>query len=93
MFQSEDTQRSNRQANPYDPEWESYFEERIGLQMKDNLKDRKVLLGLWSEQDGYCSICSQKITKDTGWNIHHIERRVDGEKNIITNRNRSPGIR
>ena len=73
------------EANPYDPEWEIYFEERLGLQMLNNLKERKRLLRLWFEQDGICPICSQKITKETGWNIHHIVRRTDGGKETMDN--------
>ena len=33
-------------ANPYDPEWETYFEERLGLQMKANLQGYRRLLRL-----------------------------------------------
>ncbi len=73
------------EANPYDPEWEIYFEERLGLQMLDNLKDRKRLLRLWFNQEGICSICCQKITKESGWNIHHIKRRVDCGKDTMDN--------
>jgi RNA-directed DNA polymerase len=73
------------EANPYDPQWEEYFEERTGLQMLDNLRDRKKLLRLWFEQDGICSICFQKITKESGWAIHHIVRRIDGGKDTINN--------
>lgn len=31
-------------ANPLDPAWEAYFEDRIGAKMKDNLAGRKRLL-------------------------------------------------
>lgn len=72
-------------ANPYDPEWELYFEERIGLQMVDNLKERKRLLRLWFGQEGICPICTQKITKESGWHIHHIQRRVDGGNETMAN--------
>src|SRR5262249_38504983 len=54
------------EANPYDLDWEVYFEEKIGLQMSDNLKERKRLLRLWFGQEGICPICQQKITKDSG---------------------------
>ena len=73
------------EANPYDPDWEFYFEERIGLQMLDNLKERKRLLRLWFGQEGICPICQQKITKESGWNIHHIQRRTDGGKETMDN--------
>jgi RNA-directed DNA polymerase len=73
------------EANPYDPAWETYFEERIGLQMLEDLKERKRLLRLWFSQDGICPVCSQKITKMSGWNIHHIIRRTDGGKETMNN--------
>lgn len=68
-------------ANPFDPEWETYFEERVGFKMVGDLKGRKRLIRLWLDQDGKCPICGERITKDTGWNIHHIVRRTDGGSN------------
>lgn len=73
------------EANPYDPEWESYFETRIGFQMMKHLKGRKKLLLLWLAQDGNCLICQQRITKGTGWHLHHLRRKVDGGKNTFEN--------
>jgi RNA-directed DNA polymerase len=72
-------------ANPYDRKWEVYFEERSGLQMLDDLTERRKLLRLWFEQEGICTICLQKITKETGWNIHHLVRKVDGGKHTMNN--------
>jgi RNA-directed DNA polymerase len=72
-------------ANPYDLAWEAYFEERLGFKMLDNLKQKKRLLRLWYAQDGICPNCHQKITKETGWNIHHIKRRTDGGKETMDN--------
>src|SRR5262245_49186182 len=40
-------------ANPYDPGWETYFEERVGLQMKENLRGYEKLLKLWYETRKY----------------------------------------
>ncbi|MEW6737323.1 MAG: group II intron reverse transcriptase/maturase [Acidobacteriota bacterium] len=73
------------EANPYDPVWEIYYEERLGFKMLDNLKWKKKLLHLWYAQDGICPTCHQKITKQTGWNIHHIKRRTDGGKETMDN--------
>ena len=73
-------------ANPYDPTWEMYFEERLGVKMVQNLKGKRQLISLWKEQNGLCPICHQKITKLTGWNNHHIERRVDGGADRRENR-------
>ena len=54
------------EANPYAPEWETYFERRLDVQMEANLKGYKKLLRLWLEQQGLCPVCDQKITKITG---------------------------
>lgn len=72
-------------ANPFLPEWESYFEERIALQMKASLYGYDKLLRLWFKQDGICPLCVQKITRDTGWNLHHRIRLVDGGDDSMTN--------
>ncbi len=73
-------------ANPYDPAWEMYFEERLGVKMVHNLKGKRQLIYLWKEQNGLCPVCHQKITKLTGWNNHHIVRRVDGGADRRENR-------
>jgi RNA-directed DNA polymerase len=72
-------------ANPFNPEWEEYFEKRLGLQMKENLRGRNKLLILWYMQEGLCPNCNDKITKETGWNIHHIQRKTDGGKGSVAN--------
>jgi len=72
-------------ANPFDPEWETYFEDRIGTKMKGNLAGRKRLLSLWLAQEGKCPVCGETITKDSGWHIHHLIRRVDGGSNLREN--------
>jgi RNA-directed DNA polymerase len=40
------------EANPYDPLWETYFEERLDMKMASNLHERRKLLYLWKEQNG-----------------------------------------
>lgn len=73
-------------ANPYDPAWKSYFEQRQGVEMEENLKGGQQLLYLWKEQRGICPICKQKITKLTGWHNHHIVWRVNGGEDKAENR-------
>src|SRR5260221_4626843 len=77
---------NQRRCNPYDPEWERYFEERLGVKMVHNLKGKRQLSSLWKEQHGLCPVCHQKITKLTGWNNHHIVRLVDGGADRRENR-------
>lgn len=67
-----------RQANPYDPAWESDFDSRTGRHMQADRQGRRKLQRLWTEQGGTCPICRQQITKVTGWNLHHLQWRVKG---------------
>jgi RNA-directed DNA polymerase len=72
-------------ANPYDPSWEDYFEERLGLQMRDNLRGYDKLLKLWFNQNGRCPQCGQKITSGTGWHLHHRVWVVNGGDDSMAN--------
>ncbi len=72
-------------ANPYDPEFETYFEERLGLSMKENLRGNNRLKVLWYAQDGLCPNCGEKITKDTGWNLHHVLPKAQGGEDKMAN--------
>lgn len=74
-----------KDANPYDPNWETYFERRLGLKMKDNRHGRRKLLSLWLIQAGNCSICRLKISKETGWLTHHILSKSKGGKDNQSN--------
>lgn len=73
-------------ANPYDPQWETYFEKRSDLKMAASLRGRRKLLYLWEQQQGICPVCQQKITKLTGWDNHHIIWRVYGGNDGAENR-------
>ncbi|ADL54989.1 group II intron reverse transcriptase/maturase [Gallionella capsiferriformans] len=72
-------------ANPYDPEFETYFEERLGLSMKESLRGNNRLKVLWYAQDGLCPKCEEKITKETGWNLHHVLPKAQGGDDKMTN--------
>jgi RNA-directed DNA polymerase len=72
-------------ANPYDPIWETYFEERTALQMKENLHGYDKLLKLWFNQNGRCPQCSEKITHETGWHLHYRVWVVNGGDESIAN--------
>lgn len=73
------------EANPYDPAWEVYFEERLNVKMEDNLKSKRRLLYLWKEQNGICPICNQPITMLTKWHSHHIAWRTNGGSDTAEN--------
>jgi RNA-directed DNA polymerase len=66
-------------ANPYDPQDELYFEQRLGVKMEATLRGRRALLWLWKRQKGLCPRCGQAITTITGWHVHHrIWRHLGG---------------
>ena len=72
-------------ATPFDPSYEEYFEHRDAMKMADNLKEHQKLLFIWKRQNGLCPICAKRITKDTGWHLHHLVRRVDGGSDAASN--------
>ncbi len=74
------------EANPYDPAWESYYEQRLDVHMADTLKGKHWLRHLWKEQNGLCPMCRQKITKITGWHSHHVAWRSKGGSDTAENR-------
>lgn len=60
------------EANPYDPAWELYFEERLTRQMENTLQGARQIDYLWRRQQGICPVCQQKLTEQTRWHNHHI---------------------
>jgi len=72
-------------ANPFDPQWEPYFEDRLGLKMQGDMKGKAKLLRLWWSQNKRCTLCDQLITKETGWNIHHRTPKCDGGHDTFAN--------
>jgi RNA-directed DNA polymerase len=72
-------------ANPFDPQWESYFEARLGVMIADSLKGRMRLIRLWLAQDRACPGCRQMITKSSGWRLFHETRKIDGGTDAVGN--------
>ncbi|HMV55078.1 MAG TPA: group II intron reverse transcriptase/maturase [Rhodocyclaceae bacterium] len=66
------------EANPFDPQWETYFEDRLGLKMQGSVAGRRKLLNLWWRQDKRCEVCGEPITTETGWHVHHRVPREQG---------------
>jgi RNA-directed DNA polymerase len=73
------------EANPFDPTWEHYFEERLNFKMRDTLQMKKRLLILWSEQAGKCPCCKQSIEEEERWHVHHILPKCKGGKDTLDN--------
>jgi RNA-directed DNA polymerase len=72
-------------ANPYDPAWELYFEERLATQMADTLTGCGTARYLWMEQNGQCLVCRGPLTLDEGWHVHHLLWRSHGGTDEIDN--------
>ena len=72
-------------ANPYDPAWELYFEERLAHQMANSWTGRGTARYLWLEQSGECLVCGQPLTLEAGWHVHHLLWRVFGGDDDIDN--------
>jgi RNA-directed DNA polymerase len=74
------------EANPYDPAWELYLEQRLARKMAETFEGRHQLSRLWKQQNGICPVCKLKITVETGWHNHHIVQRVHGGSDKLENR-------
>jgi RNA-directed DNA polymerase len=72
-------------ATPFDPRFETYFENRLSVKMEGDLMGRRRLLYIWKQQEGRCPVCGEKITKLTKWHLHHLIRRVDGGSDSVSN--------
>lgn len=77
--------RIRAEANPFDPKFETYFEERSTSKMRANLRGKKRLLGLWLHQGGLCPVCYQKITGDMQWALHYINPKIAGGSDNVSN--------
>jgi RNA-directed DNA polymerase len=72
-------------ANPYDPEWEGYFEERLLRKMQDTFAGRGRLHYLWQEQQGRCPVCGQLLQEKESWQVHHRVKRTNGGDDDLDN--------
>jgi len=73
-------------ANPYDPASAAYFEQREAAHMQDTFRGTRTLSFLWHEQRGLCTVCNAKITRLTGWRLHHCVPRAMGGSQSAENR-------
>lgn len=71
-------------ANPYDPEWDLYLEQRERLAMNEVAKwDKTGRLIL--RQQGLCPECGEKFKHDEVWQIHHIVAKAFGGTDALKN--------
>lgn len=71
------------EANPFDPKWELYFEERESKAMQATLWGKTKRL--WAIQEGNCPVCKQQLRSNEEWHVHHVEWRSEGGDDRITN--------
>jgi RNA-directed DNA polymerase len=72
-------------ANPFEPAWELYFEERLATQLANTLTGRGTARYLWLEQAGKCLVCRGPLTLEDGWHVHHLHWRSHGGTEWIDN--------
>jgi RNA-directed DNA polymerase len=73
-------------ANPYDPSWEPYLEERMVWKLGHTLAGRGRIEYLWKEQGGKCLVCRQWLqVEEQPWHIHHRRWRCYGGQETFDN--------
>jgi RNA-directed DNA polymerase len=74
------------EANPYDPAWELYLEERAAWKLSHTLAGRGRIDYLWKEQRGKCVVCRQPLhVEEQPWHIHHRVWRCYGGQETFDN--------
>lgn len=73
------------QANPYDPAWADYFALRQEQDISQDIRLRRDWMQLWQEQQGYCPLCQQRLSWETGWHVHHLQPLAQGGYDTIDN--------
>jgi len=73
-------------ANPFDPEWDAYFEQRQSVKMRYNYEGRWKLISLWRKQEGICLQCGEQlpVSGQTGI-IHYKKSRLKGGDPTLSN--------
>jgi RNA-directed DNA polymerase len=73
-------------ANPYDPLWELYLEERLYWQLEGTQTGRTRIEMLWKGQQRRCKRCGQALRpSEKPWHIHHKRWRCHGGTDTLDN--------
>lgn len=72
--------------NPFDPVWEAYGEDLRAKRLLQSKAYNKQWASLFASQQGRCVLCEGAITEDSGWHDHHLEPRVAGGSDALSNR-------
>lgn len=79
-------QKIRSDANPYDPEWEPYLEERAVWKWNQTVAGRGRIDYLWKEQGGKCVVCGQSLrVEEHPWHVHHRVWRCRGGRDTFDN--------
>jgi RNA-directed DNA polymerase len=78
--------RIKGEFNPFDPTWEQYGETLRQGRMWEQMRYRKQWATLYMSQGGLCAHCGCALTDDTGWHDHHLEFRMHGGTDALSNR-------
>ncbi|MCK5355482.1 MAG: group II intron reverse transcriptase/maturase, partial [Methyloprofundus sp.] len=73
------------EANPYDPEWDDYFEVRYTRKWFSSKWGRSKLRRIWRQQKGLCPMCRQGFKGETSIHVHHIIERCQGGGDGLNN--------
>ncbi|MDR5832842.1 group II intron reverse transcriptase/maturase [Caballeronia sp. LZ034LL] len=72
--------------DPFDPKWEQYGEQLRQERMWNSMRYRKQWATLYMSQGGLCAHCGCALTDETGWHDHHLEYRMHGGTDSLSNR-------
>lgn len=75
----------HQHANPYDPDWDHYFDKRQYLNWLKSNQGRGKLCFLWKRQKGLCPVCGTTLIDITSIRSHHIIPKSQGGTNAISN--------
>lgn len=72
-------------ANPFNPTFNEYFENRISVKMRGSKEGKRKLMSLWKKQRGLCAVCAERITSVTNWVLHYLQSPTEGGGNALSN--------
>jgi RNA-directed DNA polymerase len=72
-------------ADPHDPAWEQYYEDRLRTKMEATMAGREQLAALYESQQGRCVQCGELFTERDTWQVHHRQWRVYGGDESLDN--------
>jgi len=72
--------------NPFDPQWEQYGEQLRQARLEQSMSYRREWVTLYMSQGGLCALCGTELTEETGWHDHHLEYRMHGGSDALSNR-------